>query len=118
MVLVDTSIWINHFRKADRYLLQFLEEGGVFLHPFIIGEISLGNIKQRTEVLGLLKKLPMVELLSDEEVLIFVEKHKLFGKGIGWIDTHLLASTYLSQFKLLTHDKNLSLIAQKLGLSF
>jgi len=118
MVLIDTSIWIDHFRKTNHSLLQLLDEGGILLHPFVIGEMSLGNLKHRDEVLGLLKKLPQVELLSDEEVLIFVEKHKLFGKGIGWIDAHLLASAYLSQIPILTHDKNLNLIAKILNLFY
>jgi len=111
-------MWIDHFRKTNHSLLQLLDEGGILLHPFVTGEISLGNIKNRNEVLDLLKKLPQAELLSDEEVLIFVEKHKLFGKGIGWIDAHLLASAYLSQISILTYDKNLNLIAKILNLNY
>ncbi len=118
LVLVDTSIWISHFRKGNSRLQDLLMEGKVVCHPFIIGELACGNIKNRKEILALLEALPKTVLAEHEEVLYFIELHRLMGKGLGYIDTHLLASTQLSGIYLWTMDNNLKDAADELNLSF
>jgi len=117
MVLVDTSVWIDHLRKKDTKLFELLHEGEVCIHPFVIGEIACGNIINRTEILRLLKALPEVLAATDDEVLHFIENHKLFGKGIGYIDVHLLASSFINKVTFWTKDKSLSAIYSKLNLN-
>ncbi len=118
IVLVDTSVWISHFRKGNAQLQDFLIEGKVACHPFIIGELACGNLKNRQEILALLEALPKTVLAGHEEVLYFIELHRLMGKGLGYIDTHLLASTQLSEVLLWTLDNNLKDAANELNLSF
>ncbi|MCJ7580285.1 MAG: type II toxin-antitoxin system VapC family toxin [Candidatus Aminicenantes bacterium] len=118
MVLVDTSIWIAHFRKGNSQLQDFLMEGKVACHPFIIGELACENLKNRKEILALLEALPKTELAGHEEILYFIEQNQLMGKGLGYIDTHLLASTQLSGIYLWTLDNNLKDAAEELNLSF
>ena len=107
MILVDTSIWVDHFRSRNARLVELLNEEQVAIHPFIIGELSLGSIKNKTEIMSLLAKLPTVPVAEHEEVLATVSSHKLSGTGIGWIDAHLIASALLGNAKLLTKDKAL-----------
>ncbi len=107
MVLVDTSIWVSHLRSGNSKLEQLLNDGDVVCHPFIIGELACGNIKNRRAILSLLSSLPMVEMIDNEEVLLFIEKKKLMGKGLGLIDVHLLAATLLSEVSLWTLDTKL-----------
>jgi predicted nucleic acid-binding protein len=111
MVLVDTSVWIDHFKTSNAKLVRLLQEGEVATHPFVIGEIACGSLRQRVEILSLLPLLPKVKTASDHEVLELIERHALFGKGIGWIDAHLLAASLLTQAKLWTHDKRLERLA-------
>lgn len=118
MVLVDTSVWIDHFRYGENDLVELLRENGVFIHPLIVGELACGNLRQRTEILPLLQFLPEAELSSHSEVLQFVEKRELFGRGIGWIDAHLLASCMLSDSSLWTKDKSLLKIAKALKIAY
>ncbi len=118
MVLVDTSIWISHFRKGFSQLQNLLMEGKVACHPFIIGELACGNLKNRKEILSLLDALPKTELTGYDEILYFIEQHQLMGKGLGYIDTCLLASTQLSGIYLWTLDNNLKDAADSLNLSF
>jgi predicted nucleic acid-binding protein len=118
IVLVDTSVWISHFRKGNARLQDLLKEGKVACHPFIIGELACGNIKNRQEILALLEALPKTVLAGHEEVLYFIEQHQLLGKGLGYVDTHLLASTQLSGYFLWTLDNNLKAAADELNLSF
>ncbi len=116
MVLVDTSIWIDHLRSGYAKLSTLLNDGEVATHPFIIGELACGNLKNRKEIISLLHALPHVDKADDDEVLFFIEKHKLMGLGIGLIDCHLLASCKLGNSCILTKDKRLRDAAGQLGL--
>lgn len=118
MVLVDTSVWIDHLRKGDVGLDAPLSEGQVLCHPFIIGELACGNLKNRTTILALLQTLPSVRIADEHEVLLFIERHHLMGKGMGYIDAHLLASCHLSHVRLWTFDKKLSRAASDLGFHY
>ena len=115
MVLVDTSIWINHFQKGVRRLEDLLKNMEVVSHPFIIGELACGNLGNRQEVLSLLQSLPSAPALDLDEYLHFMESHKLSGKGIGFVDIQLLASAHLADIQLWSFDKKLKSIAQELG---
>jgi predicted nucleic acid-binding protein len=114
-LLVDTSIWVDHLRQRDARLAQFLEEGLVWTHPFVIGELACGNLARRNEVLELLGELPSVPVANHDEVLAFVESRRLMGRGLGWVDMHLLASAVLAGVPLWTSDRNLSVVARSLG---
>ncbi|MCK5676167.1 MAG: PIN domain-containing protein [Verrucomicrobia bacterium] len=116
MVLVDTSIWIDHLRSGNAKLAALLNDGEAAIHPFIIGELACGNLKKRKEIISLLHALPHVDKTEDDEVLFFIEKHKLMGLGIGLIDCHLLAACKLEKAKILTKDKRLRDAAERLGL--
>lgn len=114
MILVDTSVWIHHLRKGDRELTRLLNEGVVLCHPFVIGELACGNLKNRAEILSLLAALPSSSLASHAEGLHLVTDRELVGRGIGWIDVHLLASALLSKCTLWTKDKALGAVAAAL----
>ena len=117
MILVDTPVWIDHLRKGSAELSAALENGEVIVHPFVIGELACGNLKNRNEVLALLAALPRVPIATDEEVLLFIEQRRLMGRGIGYVDAHLLASVALSQEgRLRTHDQRLRAVAAELRL--
>ncbi len=118
MILVDTSIWVNHFREGCDELVSLLQRVQVATHPFVIGELSCGNLKNRKSILGLLAELPRVTIAEHEEVLDFIESRKLMGNGIGWIDAHLLASSLISRAPLWTADKKLRAISAALGVSY
>jgi len=117
MILVDTSIWVNHFRKGNSNLRLLLEEGKVLIHPFVIGELACGSLKNRDEILYLLNDLPCLRTIDHSEVMHLLETRRLFGSGIGWIDVHLLASALLSDSLLWTADRRLLTVAAKLGLA-
>ena len=114
MILVDSSVWIDHLRKGDRELEKFLNEGVVLCHPFVIGELACVNLKNRDEILSLLAALPASPIASHEEGLHLVADRKLAGKGLGWIDVHLLASALLSNCTLWTKDRALRAVAGSL----
>ena len=116
MILIDTSVWIEHFRAANDEVVTLLTEGQVLTHAFVIGEIACGGQRQRQEILSLLPLLPKAKLASDSEVLSLIDDYELYGKGIGWIDAHLLASCLLSQSSLWTIDKKLSRLARVVGI--
>lgn len=117
MILVDTSVWIDHLRKGDVELTKLLNAGQVMIHPFVMGELALGNLQNRNVVLSTLRNLPRALVASDEEVLHFIESQALFGAGIGYIDAHLLASARISPNTLLwTRDKRLLAESVRLGL--
>jgi len=117
LILVDTSVWIDHLRQGDATLTKFLNTGQVYIHPFIIGELALGNLRQRTTILDTLNNMPSSTIAADEEVMVFINQHKLYGLGIGYIDSHLLASVRLTPGTLLwTLDKQLRAVANQLGL--
>jgi predicted nucleic acid-binding protein len=117
MILVDTSVWVAHLRAGKIGLEQFLNDGQVVCHPLVIGELACGNLKNRAEILTLMQALPAAVQAEHEEVLVFIENHRLMGKGLGYIDMHLLASALLSDVPLWTLDKKLSEIAAKLGIA-
>jgi predicted nucleic acid-binding protein len=118
MILVDTSIWIDHLRAADEALIALLEAGAALSHPFVIGELALGRLARRNLVLGLLQDLPQVVAATDGEVMAFIERNELAGLGIGYVDAHLLASVRLTAgASLWTRDKRLSTVADRLGLA-
>jgi predicted nucleic acid-binding protein len=117
-MLVDTSVWVDHLRRNDPALSLLLRQGKVECHPFIIGELACGSLNGRTEVLSLLEKLPSVPLATHKEVLGMVERHRLFGRGIGWIDAHLLASSLLAGILLWTRDRRLTKVARALNVSW
>jgi hypothetical protein len=116
MILVDTSVWIDHFRSSNHRLRALLEADQVVTHPLIIGELACGSIRNRTEVLALLNALPTATIAQHEEVLQFVDQEKLYGRGLGWIDVHLLASVRLMHLSLWTLDKPLLRVAKSLGI--
>ncbi|VGO19032.1 type II toxin-antitoxin system VapC family toxin [Pontiella sulfatireligans] len=117
MVLVDTSVWIDHLRSSNTTLTTLLNDGEAAIHPFIIGELACGNLKNRKEILSLLHALPHIDKADDDEILFFIEKHKLMGLGIGLIDIHLLASCKLGNAQLFTRDKRLRQAAEHLEVS-
>jgi hypothetical protein len=118
MILVDTTVWVDHLRAGDNRLAGLLEGGRVITHPFVIGEIALGHLKPRGEILRLLANLPTAIAATDGEVLEFIDTHKFDGSGIGYIDAHLLAAVKLSAgASLWTRDKRLHSMAAELGLA-
>lgn len=117
MVLVDTSVWVHHFRYGNASLQALLEENRVACHLFIIGELACGSIENRSEILNLLGSLPQSVLADHEEVMEFVENNQLYGIGIGWIDQHLLASALLNRTLLWTMDSRLASLASRFGIS-
>jgi predicted nucleic acid-binding protein len=119
LILVDTSVWVDHLRSGDSQLANLLENQLVAMHPFVIGEIACGSLKKRASVFELLTELPAAVVAEVDEVLSFIERHALHGKGIGYVDAHLLASAALTDgAKLWTRDKRLLTAAQKLGCAF
>ena len=118
MILVDTSVWIDHFHHSDENLKELLLSNQVCIHPFILGELSCGNISNRKEVFSLLTTLKSIDLVLDEEVFILIEERKLFGKGLGFIDIHLLASALIHHVPIWTRDKSLKRIAGELGVEY
>jgi predicted nucleic acid-binding protein len=118
MVLVDTSVWVAHLRHGNMGLRALLNKGHGVCHPFIIGELACGSLKNRSEILSLLHALPMATHAEHEEVMQFIENNSLMGKGLGYIDIHLLASAILSKVPLWTLDKKLNQVSLKLGLAY
>lgn len=117
MVLVDTSVWVDHLRVVSLPLVRLLKDAKVAVHPFVIGELACGRLARRHEVLSLLGKLPRVEPVSDAEALAFIDAHALAGSGIGWVDVHLLASARLARASFYSRDKALLRVATRLGLA-
>ena len=119
MILADTSVWIDHLRSGDRNLAVLLTATRIIIHPFILGEVACGNLVNRAEVLKLLADLPEVTVAMDFEVLFFIERQALMGRGIGYIDAHLLAAVSLNPHtKLWTKDKRLERVAVGLNLAY
>ena len=117
MILVDTSVWVAHLRQGAIGLEELLHGGRVLCHPFIIGELACGNLKNRSEIISLLQRLPGVIRAGHEEIMQFIESSGLMGKGLGYIDVHLLASARLTGVPLWTLDKKLNEEARRLGLA-
>jgi predicted nucleic acid-binding protein len=118
MVLVDSSIWIAHFREGEPVLAGLLANGLVFMHPFVCGELACGNLKDRARLLSDLGALPSAYPASDAEVMHLIDVRSLWGKGLGWVDAHLLAAAMVSGCRFWTLDKRLRSAAMELGLSF
>jgi predicted nucleic acid-binding protein len=118
MVLVDTSVWIQHFRAGCKGLSDLLNESDVACHPFIVGELACGYLKNRTEILSLLQALPMLPLVDSEEYFKFIDAHRLFGKGLGFVDIHILASARLTSTWLWTFDNSLAAIAAQFKITY
>ena len=108
MILVDTSVWIHHFRSGNARLRELLQEGEVATHPMVLGELACGNLVKRAETLHLLSRLPRIPQVPDHVVFQSIESQRLFGKGVGWIDAHLLTASLLSSVPLWTLDRRLA----------
>jgi predicted nucleic acid-binding protein len=116
VILVDTSVWVDHLRATDRPLVGLLDAGQVLGHPFVIGELALGKLRRREIILGALQDLPQASVATDEEVLHFIDRHALHGRGIGYVDAHLLAAVALTAGTTLwTRDRRLHDAAVRLG---
>ena len=116
MMLIDTSVWIDHLRRGDDALVERLDNAEVWCHPFIRGELACGHLGNRQEILSLMEALPEAPLADQEEVMTLVESRRLMGRGLGWVDVHLLASAMLAGIDLWTRDRRLAQAAQELGL--
>ena len=117
-MLVDTSVWVELFRRGHAGLAERLEAGAVVSHPFVIGELACGQLRDRTTVLELLKALPSCAVADHDEVLGMVDAHRLMGSGLGWVDMHLLAAALLSGDPLWTLDRALALAAKRLKIDY
>jgi len=118
MVLVDTSIWVWHLRQGSPRLHDLLQLSEVACHPFIVGELACGNIQNRNEIISLMQSLPMVDVIEHEEFLHFIENRHLMGKGLGFVDVHLVASALLANIPLWTKDKKLQKVSSSLNVNF
>jgi len=119
VILVDTSIWVDHIRRTDAGLQTLLTKGLVLCHPFVIGELAVGNLPRRCSILSELDNIPQATIASDAEVLETIDLHKLYAKGAGYIDIHLVVSARLTPGSLLwTRDKNLLALAQQFSVCF
>ncbi len=117
MVLVDTSVWIDHLRHNNNRLGELLDAGEVLMHPFVVGELALGMLRQGTELLTLLTKMPHTPVASYDEVLSFIEIRSLAGKGIGYVEAHLLAAAVLANSTIWTLDASLNRLARVLRIA-
>lgn len=118
MVLVDTSVWISHLRYSNSSLQKLLEGNKVASHRFIVGELACGNISNRAEIISLMQSLPTVDVVEHEELLLFIEHNRLMGKGLGFVDVHLLAASMLAGVRLWTQDKKLKQACSSLDIEF
>lgn len=114
-MLVDTSVWVDHLARANPRLMELLEAGAVQTHPFVVGELALGRLRWREETLAYLSALPSVPVAEHEEVLDLVTGHDLAGRGVGWVDAHLLASAMIGSTQVWTLDRHLAAAAARLG---
>ena len=118
MLLADTSVWVDHLRRPSASLAAALEDDVVLMHPFVVGELACGNLRNRRELLSLLARLSFAPSASHSEAMTFVDRHKLMGSGLGWVDVHLLAATALAgTARLWTKDRRLAAAAARLGLA-
>ena len=118
MVLVDTSVWVHHFRSGDEPLARLLEQGEAGIHECVLGELACGNLRNREKTLAELGRLPRVRRAAGDEVMLLIERRRLHGLGLGWVDAHLLASSRLDQATLYTRDRALAKAAAELGVSY
>jgi predicted nucleic acid-binding protein len=118
MILVDTSVWVDHLSRGAEGLASLLDEEKVVMHPFVIGELACGDIRNRRQVLHLLRALPAAPIASDDEALAMIESHRLMGRGLGWVDVHLLAAAVLGDHVIWSRDKQLVAAAAALKVKF
>jgi predicted nucleic acid-binding protein len=118
LILVDTSVWVDYLRMGDPEMASLLETGQVCSHDFVVGELACGSLRNRAEILGLLRSLPRLATVSEEEALFFIEDRHLMGLGVGYIDVHLLAATILASARLWTRDKALRIVAEQAGRAY
>ena len=118
MILVDTSVWVDHLRRHHTGLADLLGRGEVMTHPFVIGEISLGFLKHRVEILSLLSELPVASIAGHDETLEIVERSSLVDVGVGWVDAHLLASAVIERRPIWTLNRRLDRVARRLGVAW
>ena len=116
MVLVDTSVWVEHFRRSHSQLSEWLSEGVVLIHPFVIGELACGNLRDRSGILDALRQLPEASVASNEEVSALLEQRRLYGQGLGWVDLHMITSALLTRCSLATLDKALARAGAEAGI--
>ena len=117
MILVDTSVWVEHLRRGLPRLATLLQEGKVLIHSWVIGELACGNLRNRADVLELLQGLPAAVVASDQEVRLMIKQNQLMGRGIGYVDAHMLASAKLSHCQLWTQDRRLAVLTEEQGLA-
>jgi predicted nucleic acid-binding protein len=118
VILVDTSVWVEHLRVASAILTELLDHGEILGHPFVLGELALGSLRQRETFLSDMRDLPQAIVAEDEEVLRLIDRHMLFGRGIGYVDAHLLAAARLTaRSRFWTRDRRLQEVAAELGLA-
>lgn len=115
MILADTSVWVDHFRRRTIRLPALLEAGEVVCHPFVIGELACGNLRNREEILALLQALPQAAVVTQQDALGLIETRDLMGRGVGWVDVHLLAACLVTDAALWTLDRRLAAVARILG---
>jgi predicted nucleic acid-binding protein len=119
VILVDTSVWIDHFRRSEPGLVTLLESDEVLAHPFVIGELACGNMRNRQEILRLFRRLPDAPIATHAETLAFIEQRSLMGRGVGYVDVHLLAAVAISgTARLWTRDKQLDSVAARFNLAY
>lgn len=118
MILADTSVWVNHLRHTDVELARLLVEEEVGLHPFVLGELAAGHLRRRGELLAYLKCLPQLPLAQEDQVHQLLESQHLYGRGLGWVDLHLLASARLSGWRIFTADRALQHAATQLDIGY
>lgn len=118
MVLVDTSVWVSHLRDGNSELADLLNDGRVLCHPFIVGELACGNLKDRGVIISYLQLLPMSIEAEHDEVLSFIENHRLMGKGLGYVEIHLIASAVLTGVPVWTLNKKLAQAADNLHIKY
>ena len=119
MILADTSVWIDHLKAREHLLASLLDLGQILIHPMVVGELACGNMSNRAEIFSHLRSLPQVPVATDAEVLFFIEYHQLMGRGIGYIDAHLLASTVMAPpARLWSNDRRLMELANELDVAY
>jgi predicted nucleic acid-binding protein len=118
VILVDTAVWVDFLNRGEAALAALLADGQVLMHPFVVGELAMGSLRQRERMLADLRRLPKASTARDDEVLLLIERHSLFGRGLGYVDAHLLASVRLeAPARLWTRDKRLHDLAEQLGIA-
>jgi len=118
VILADTSIWIDHFRRGNAQLASLLDTGQVWCHEFVVGQLACGNLENRSDILSYLNNLPRATTVGHAEALELVERQRLWGEGLGWIDIHLLATASIDGLPLWTRDRTLQAAARRLGVGW